>query len=194
MFCFKIAIGLSSPESPWKPTFGFRVDEVFIGSLRMEPKPTEINTGILRSLINVSHLISNNDMELTPAQTPQINSVMIHNNTLKERVQTFNKWHGDVSSLSSCGWNCQVQWGFVNNIKLIHKVTMLYHSPRFCFSCGFILCLTQRMIWNNRLWSMLCPWQNLIFQHSRFMSLHAVWLLKSSVSKPWISEMSANST
>lgn len=91
MFCFKIAIGLSSPESPWKPKFGFRVDEVFIGSLRMKPKPTEINTGILRSLINVSHLISNNGVELTPAQTPQINSVMIHNNTLKERVQTFNK-------------------------------------------------------------------------------------------------------
>jgi len=91
MFCFKITIGLSSPESPWKPTFGFRVDEVFIGSLRMEPKPTEINTGILRSLINVSHLISNNDMELTPAQTPPIISVMIHNSTLKERVQTFSK-------------------------------------------------------------------------------------------------------
>lgn len=108
----------------------------FIGSFRMKPKPTEINTGILRSLINVSHLISNNGVELTPAQTPHINSVMIHNNTLKERVQTFNKWHGGVSSLSSCGWNCQVQWGFVNNIKLIHKVTMLYHSPGYCFSSG----------------------------------------------------------
>lgn len=56
----------------------------FIGSLRMKPKPTEINTGILRSLINVSQLISNNGVELTPAQTPQINSVMIHNNTLKD--------------------------------------------------------------------------------------------------------------
>lgn len=153
-----IVLRLPSVYPPWNhhgnQSLALGWMRFFIGSLRMKQKPTEINTGILRSLINVSHLIINNGVELTPAQTPQINSLTIHNNALKEREQTFNKRHCNVSSLSGCGWNRRVRWGIANNVKLIHKVTMLYHSPGFCFqSLSFFLVVCGSSFVCPRGWS-----------------------------------------